>query len=54
MCEHLYITTCKKYYDKNLECRVRKEKDICIFCGHKSYERVFRAKDPPKKQPKTT
>ena len=45
MCKHAYITEQRIYYDKG--CRVIREYDTCIFCGHKTEERLSYMNDPP-------
>lgn len=50
VCHHIYTIVYTTYYDKRLDCRVRKETDTCIFCGHKFAERRIAVKDPPKRR----
>lgn len=50
MCNHAYVLYYRTYYDKKLKCRVRIERDTCIFCGKKLKERVIWVKDPPKRR----
>ena len=50
MCHHAYVLCYRTYYDKNLNCRVRRETDNCIFCGKKLKERVVWVKDPPRRK----
>ena len=41
MCNHSYVTKVKKYFDKKKQCKVRVEKDTCIFCDKKAEVRRF-------------
>lgn len=50
MCQHAYVTRVKIYYDKKLECRVRKETDTCLFCGRLANERITYMNDPPRRK----
>lgn len=49
-CKHAYTIKIKSYYDKKLECMVRRETDTCIFCRRKEKERVIWVNDPPKRK----
>ncbi len=49
-CNHAYVQRCKSYCDKNLECRVMKIRDTCIFCGKELEERVSYMNDLPKRK----
>lgn len=50
MCDHAYVINARIYYDRKLDCRVRKETDTCIFCGKKLKERVIWMNDPPRRK----
>nr|DAH05213.1 MAG TPA: hypothetical protein [Caudoviricetes sp.] len=40
----------REYYDRNLQCSVHVEYDICFFCGYRTRERRGYVKDPPKRK----